>query len=115
MGCASIAPGPSGFAVDAVYGQIRPDQFASRDLNVHPLLPVPDHLRCVRDESGIPPLLQAYLRLGCQICGQPCWDPDFNVMDVFILLDLTRLQSRYEKRFMPTHPEPGHELIPTLV
>lgn len=115
MGCASIAPGPSGFAVDAVYGQIRPDQFASRDLNVRPRVPVPDHLRCVRDESGIPPLLQAYLRLGCRICGQPCWDPDFNVMDVFILLDLTRLQSRYEKRFMPTYREPGHELIPTLV
>lgn len=100
MGCASISPGPSGFAVDAVYRQIRPEQFGSPELAVKPRVPVPTYKQCVRDESGIPPLLQAYLRLGCKVCGQPCWDEDFNVMDVFILLDLSHLQSRYERRFM---------------
>lgn len=100
MGCASISPGPSGFAVEAVYRQIEPNQFGPDDLAVRPLKPVPAWRRCATDESGIPPLLQAYLRLGCWVLGEPYWDEDFNVMDVFILLDLTRLQDRYEKRFI---------------
>jgi putative hemolysin len=100
MGCASITPGPHGFAVEAVYRQIDPQQFGPKQLVVKSKKPVPLWMRCEQDESGIPPLLQAYLRLGCQVCGDPYWDEDFNVMDVFILLDLTRLQTRYEKRFM---------------
>jgi putative hemolysin len=116
MGCASIPPGPSGFAVDAVYRRIAPDQFGPDSLNVVPRQPVPTSLRCRRDESGIPPLLQAYLRLGCRICGDPCWDPDFNVMDVFVLLDLARLQQRYEKRFIaPRLQEVAHGVMPALV
>lgn len=114
MGCASISPGPSGFAVDAVYRQIRPEQFGSPELAVKPRVPVPKDKQCARDESGIPPLLQAYLRLGCKVCGEPCWDEDFNVMDVFILLDLSRLQSRYERRFISTRGG-SHGALATMV
>ncbi|MFM8444338.1 MAG: GNAT family N-acetyltransferase [Methylococcus sp.] len=114
MGCASIPPGPSGFAVDAVYRQIRPEQFGPAELAVRPRHPVPVNLRCVRDESGVTPLLQAYLRLGCRVLGEPCWDQDFQVMDVFILLDLSRLQARYERRFISTHAEAAHGVMPTL-
>ena len=65
-----------------------------------------------RDAQG---LLQAYLRLGCWVCGEPFWDEDFNVMDVFILLDLSRLQARYERRFMGTRTETEHGILPALV
>ena len=105
MGCASISPGPSGFAVDAVYRQLAADQLGPAELGVRPRVPVPPHQRCRRDESGIPPLLQAYLRLGAWVCGEPCWDPDFNVMDVFILLSLERLTERYERRFIGSREE----------
>ena len=114
MGCASISPGPSGFAVEAVYRQIEPDQFGPAELRVKPRTPVPTAKRCQRDESGIPPLLQAYLRLGCWVCGEPYWDEDFNVMDVFILLDLSRMQARYERRFIGTKPGDAHASLPTL-
>lgn len=100
MGCASIPPGPSGFAVDAVYRNIGADRLGPQELDVHPLHPIPEALRCRRDESGIPPLLQAYLRLGAWVCGEPCWDEDFQVMDVFVLLPLTRLAERYERHFI---------------
>lgn len=112
MGCASISPGPSGFAVDAVYRQLDPQQFGPAELAVTPLKPVPSWRRCVNDESGIPPLLQAYLRLGCWVCGDPFWDEDFNVMDVFILLDLTRLHDRYEKRFIATKATESYADMP---
>lgn len=108
MGCASISPGPSGFAVEAVYRRIEPEQFGPPELRVIPRIPVPPEKRCSRDESGIPPLLQAYLRLGCWVCGEPFWDADFDVMDVFILLDLSRMQARYEKRFLGNRPEDAH-------
>jgi hypothetical protein len=57
-------------------------------------------LRCQRDESGIPPLLKAYLRFGALVCGEPYWDEDFNCMDLFILLPLDQLQERYSKHYM---------------
>jgi len=100
MGCASITPGPHGFAVDAIYRQIEPSQLGPKEFAVRPKHPVPLWKRCQQDESGIPPLLQAYLRLGAQILGEPCWDEDFNCMDVFILLNLSCMQDRYEKRYL---------------
>lgn len=114
MGCASIPPGPSGFAVDAVYRQIEPHQFGPEKLSVWPKIPVPVRKRCIQDESGIPPLLQAYLRLGCRVLGDPFWDEDFNVMDVFILLDLSRMQARYEKRFIASKQEGSHGALPVV-
>lgn len=113
MGCASIPPGPSGFAVDAVYRHIEAEQLGPASLGVAPKHPVPAWKRCQRDESGIPPLLQAYLRLGAKVCGAPCWDEDFNVMDVFILLQLERLETRYERHFIGTR-EGDHGAIPAV-
>lgn len=115
MGCASITPGPHGFAVDAVYRQIEAQQTGASDLRVASKNPVPAQHRCQQDESGIPPLLQAYLRLGCRVLGDPYWDEDFNCMDVFILLDLARLQDRYERRFIAGKAVETHAQAASLV
>lgn len=100
LGCASITPGPSGFAVDAVIRNIDAKNIAPADLQVKPSIPVPQELRCLRDESGIPPLLKAYLRFGALVCGEPYWDEDFNCMDLFVLLPLVQLKERYSKHYM---------------
>ncbi|MDP1666004.1 MAG: GNAT family N-acetyltransferase [Methylobacter sp.] len=100
LGCASITPGPSGFAVDAVYRNIDAKNIAPSSIQVNPSIPVPSELRCARDESGIPPLLKAYFRFGAMVCGEPCWDKDFNCMDLFMLLPLDQLQERYSKHYM---------------
>lgn len=100
LGCASITPGPSGFAVDAVYRSFDAKNIAPSSLQVTPHIPVPGSLKCDRDESGIPPLLKAYLRFGALICGEPCWDKDFNCMDLLVLLPLDQLQDRYSKHYM---------------
>jgi putative hemolysin len=100
LGCASITPGPSGFAVDAVFRNIDPKNIAPVSIQVKPSIPVPSELRCARDESGIPPLLKAYLRFGALICGEPYWDEDFNCMDLFVLLPLDQLKDRYSKHYM---------------
>jgi len=109
IGCASIPPGPGGFAVEAFRDRLQPEQIGPQWLNVVSLRPVPKELRTQCDECGIPPLLQTYLRLGAWICGEPFWDEDFNCMDVFILLPLVRLNSRYARRFLRQQPV-HHEL-----
>jgi putative hemolysin len=114
MGCASISPGPSGFAVEAVYRQLPREHLGPDALRVAPKRAVPPARRCQRDESGIPPLLQAYLRLGAWVCGEPCWDEDFNVMDLFVLLPVERLAARYEKHFIGTR-EHRRETIPSIL
>ncbi len=100
LGCASVTPGPSGFAVDAVYRNIDAKNIAPSSMQVSPTIPVPVELRCERDESGIPPLLKAYFRFGAVVCGEPFWDEDFNCIDLFMLLPLDHLQERYSKHYM---------------
>jgi putative hemolysin len=100
LGCASITPGPSGYAVDAVFRHIEEKNLAPLSLTTTPTIPVPQHLRCQRDESGIPPLLKTYLRLGALVCGEPFWDEDFNCMDLLILLPLEILEQRYSKHYL---------------
>lgn len=109
IGCASIPPGPQGFTVEAFCNRLEPEQIGPQWLNVTSLRPVPPELRTQRDVCGIPPLLQTYLRLGAWVCGDPFWDEDFNCMDVFILLPLVRLNTRYARRFLGQHPT-HHEL-----
>ena len=115
MGCASISPGPSGFAVDAVYRQIEPEQLGASSLGVIPRRSIPAYKRCVRDESSIPPLLKAYLRLGAWVCGEPFWDEDFDVMDVFILLPMKSMHSRYEQHFIAPQAVRTHHEMPVLL
>ncbi len=105
MGCASIPPGPSGFAVEAFYRRLRPEQLGPSWIGVSSHRPIPKELHCARDECGIPPLLESYLRLGAWVCGDPYWDEDFNCMDVFVLLPLANLQDRYLRRFFDARPK----------
>jgi len=50
--------------------------------------------------AELPPLIKGYLRLGAQVCGEPAWDPAFNVADLFLLLSLDRLSARYAQHFV---------------
>lgn len=49
----------------------------------------------------VPPLLKGYLRSGALVCGEPCWDPDFNCADLFLYLSIDQMAGRYARRFMP--------------
>ena len=47
----------------------------------------------------IPPIFKGYLRLGGLICGDPALDREFGTIDFFILVDITKVPERYQKRF----------------
>ncbi len=99
IGCLSIPFGDTGAYPRAVMRHLKPSHRAPESLRVHPRVPLP---RVGETDMDVvmPPLLRAYLRLGAVVCGEPHWDLDFNVADLFMLLERSRLDRRYLGRFL---------------
>ena len=102
IGCASIPMYDGGGLAHRIMDQLRESHLSPEHLRVTPRKPLPPaEARYGADSSpAMPPLLKAYLRVGAWVCGEPCWDPDFQVADVFILLDVDNLQQRYVRHFL---------------
>lgn len=99
FGCASISMRDGGQQTEAIMQQARQKYLAPAALQVTPRVRVlPTAAAAGRIE--MPPLLKAYLTLGAWVAGEPCLDPDFNVADVFILLDINNLNNRYHRHFI---------------
>lgn len=104
FGCASVTMRDGGYHAHAVMGHVRSRHMAPEDCQVTPRLPLPEINQIEDEHPELPALLRAYLRLGMNVCGEPCWDPDFGVADLFVLLDLERVPERYRRRFLPEQP-----------
>jgi putative hemolysin len=55
-----------------------------------------DQRRALRD---VPPLIKGYLRLGCYIGEGAVIDPQFNTIDVLIILPVSAINPRYFTHF----------------
>jgi putative hemolysin len=76
-------------------------KYRSDQITTQPRLAVPAVAPVRSDEKPeIPALLAAYLRMGARVCGEPCWDPEFNCADLFVLLNVKDLPKRYARRFL---------------
>lgn len=101
MGCASIPFNPGNNATLSLLERLYLDHPAPEQYRVLPRNPVPHgDTPLSPTPAPMPPLLKAYLRLGARICGEACWDPDFAVADVFILLDVNQVPDRYRRHFL---------------
>ena len=100
IGCASISMADGGHIAASVYRKLHRLYSAPAEYSVFPLCPLPLNALNAYLDAPIPPLIKGYLRLGAYICGEPAWDPDFNTADLFILLPMSRLNSRYAKHFL---------------
>lgn len=99
MGCASIDMRDGGLQAHAIMQRLRGRYLSREYLNAIPRLPIPERDLPANLTAQLPPLLKAYMRLGAKVCGEPCWDPEFNVADVFILLRREQLCPRYARHF----------------
>lgn len=101
IGCASVALS-EGYDVAAIVQRIRDKHLSESHQRVMPRQPLHSLQRGINAPTSVrmPPLLKAYLRMGAQVCGEPCWDPEFNCLDFFILLSLDRLPQRYVQHFL---------------
>ncbi len=98
FGCASISMNDGGAQAAAIMNEARSNHIAPDHMRVRPLVRLLPAKPAER--VNMPPLLKAYLKLGAWVAGEPCLDPDFNVADVFILLDVNNLNTRYHRHFV---------------
>lgn len=102
MGCASIPLNGDAGQVGALWQTLATKYLSPPEWRVFPKTPfaaLPESVSAA--PVALPPLIKGYLRLGAQVCGEPAWDPVFNVADLFMLLSLDRLTARPARRFMP--------------
>jgi len=99
MGCASIPMQDGGIQAAAIMQRLRERYLCTEHLRAQPKNPLPSLELPSNVIAQLPPLLKAYMRLGAKICGEPCWDPEFQVADVFILLKRDELCPRYARHF----------------
>ncbi len=99
MGCASIPMQDGGIQAQAIMQRLRERYLCNEHLRAEPKTPLPSLEVPSNVIAEMPPLLKAYMRLGAKICGEPCWDQDFQVADVFILLKRDELCPRYARHF----------------
>ncbi|MCY1279217.1 Acetyltransferase (GNAT) domain protein [compost metagenome] len=99
MGCASIPMQDGGVQARAIMQRLRERYLCTEHLRAEPKNPLPALDVPANVIAELPPLLKAYMRLGAKVCGEPCWDPDFQVADVFILLKRDELCPRYARHF----------------
>ncbi len=99
MGCASIPMQDGGVQAQAIMQRLRERYLCTEHLRAEPKKPLPPREVPLNLIAQMPPLLKAYMRLGAKVCGEPCWDEDFQVADVFILLKRDELCPRYARHF----------------
>ena len=100
IGCASVSLSED-HDVAGIIDRIRAQHLSSLSRRVAPRLTFPCDVQAGSDGPvRMPPLLKAYLRMGATVCGEPCWDPDFNCLDFFVLLAREDLPARYVQHFL---------------
>jgi putative hemolysin len=118
MGCASIPLRRGTDEAREIYQRLAARHLSPPEWRVYPRNPLPRVNLAVSRETvaggeesagarpgreaapAVPPLIRAYLRAGARICGEPAWDPQFNVADLFILLRTGDIQDRYARHFV---------------
>ena len=100
LGCASISLRDGGHNFAALMPELRERHLVEPALRVVPRRAVLVEEVPAVASASLPPLLKAYLRMGCRIGGEACWDPEFQCADVFVLLDVAAMSARYAQRFL---------------
>ncbi len=106
IGCASILE-PKPDSLGRINAFFRAHCFSSEALRVYPhpgkaypydrsvSLQPADHIA-----KTLPSLIKGYLNLGAVVCGDPVWDGVFQTADFFMMLDLTKSQTAYHRKFL---------------
>ena len=100
IGCASLPMHGTGLQARALIERIAARYALPEEWDIKPLVPMPPVEGVVENALEVPPLLKGYLRLGARVSRVGCWDPDFDVVDLFVLLNRDDLEQRYTRHFL---------------
>ncbi|WP_371494328.1 GNAT family N-acetyltransferase [Kitasatospora sp. NBC_00374] len=99
-GCCSVPLSDGGGTAAGVWDAMAARHLAPAEYRVRPHRPW-DPSGIVRPaRTTVPALLRGYLRLGAWVCGEPAYDADFGVSDLYVLLSLKRTDPRYLRHFL---------------
>lgn len=100
IGCASIPFGDTGRYAASVMSYLTERHYSPEYMRVYPHVPLRRQHTPTTVDVVVPPLLKTYMRLGAVVCGEACWDMEFNVADAFVLLERARMHMGYLRRFV---------------
>lgn len=102
FGCASIPYYGDSEAkyISSIMHYLKKHHFAGEDSRVTPHIPISNLDEDTSADVILPTLLKGYLKQGALICGEPFWDAQFGVADVFVMLDCDRIAERYQRHFV---------------
>lgn len=100
IGCASIPLEHGMVYTVSLLQHLQKKHYSPSEMRVYPRNEFPRIEDQETTEVILPTLLKGYLKQGAVICGDACWDHDFNVADVFVLLDRERIAGRYVRHFI---------------
>jgi putative hemolysin len=108
FGCASISD-PSPEKIGKLLAYFKKSHFSPVKFRVYPLKD--KEYPCIEKTSDskagekdilrlMPSLVYGYLKMGAFICGEPVWDKEFNTADFFMLLDTSKMNEFYKRKFL---------------
>jgi len=97
IGCASIPLNNSPAYAHSIMRYLKKYAYAPDALRVYPKQELPEQHQHETTDVILPTLLKGYLKLGASICGEACYDKDFHVADVLILLHRKQLEERFKR------------------
>jgi putative hemolysin len=102
FGCASIDLADDGVRAHAIMDRLRQQALAPEAWRVTPRLAIPAAPAYDPEtvKAPLPPLLKAYIRIGAWVAGEPCYDPDFNVADVLVVVNVDTMDKGYARHFL---------------
>lgn len=99
IGCASIGMADGGHTAASVYRRLSLEHMSPIEWRVFPRNALALDALDSSMNAPLPTLIKGYMRLGCYVCGEPAWDPDFNTADLLVMLPMSLIDQRYAKHF----------------
>jgi len=93
-GSVSLSLADGGYNATALYQRLAQTHLAPLEYRVAPRQPFVLHQCEPGHAPYVPPLLEAYLRSGAWIAGEPAWDADAHCAELFLLLPVDVLHRR---------------------
>lgn len=90
IGCARTSISDGGCRAAGIYRKARESHLAPIEHRVFPRHALPLEPAAAVD-FDLPPVLDAYLRLGARVCGEPAWHPEFNTADFLLIMPAARV------------------------
>jgi len=84
----------------SIWTLVKEHHLAPIEFHVRPRRPLPVEQLCGDLSVELPPLIQAYLRLGAKVLGPPAWLANSNSVDLPMMIRSTELHSKYQKHFL---------------